>query len=320
MQEDGGKGSGPLRVGVIGVGYLGRLHAQKISSFPDVRFVGVCDVNAAHGKAVAQECGTGFFERRGRLLAETDAVSIAVPTTEHYRVAMDAMRAGVHVLLEKPITASLREARTLVREAEERNLVFQIGHVERFNPAVREAASILTEPRFIECHRLGPFGGRGTDVDVVLDLMIHDIDLILSFVRSPVTRIHAVGVPVVSSNIDIANARLTFASGCVANITASRVSAKKQRKIRIFQEDAYVSMDFVEHSIQIFRRTYPHGTHDLPEIAGELLETEKGDSLRDEIRSFLDCVAGGTAPRVSGVEGLAALEMAFRILRKMRRR
>ncbi|MBI5575860.1 MAG: Gfo/Idh/MocA family oxidoreductase [Deltaproteobacteria bacterium] len=312
--------SGALRAGVIGVGYLGRLHAQKISSFQDLRFVGVCDLNPDHGKNVARECGTAFFKDHRSLLNEVDAVSIAVPTTAHFAVAMDAMRAGVHVLLEKPITANLRQARTLVREAAERNLVFQIGHVERFNPAVRDAASILTEPRFIECHRLGPFGGRGTDVDVVLDLMIHDIDLILSFVRSPVTRIHAVGVPVVSSNIDIANARLTFASGCVANVTASRVSAKKQRKIRIFQEDAYVSMDFVEHSIQIFRRTYPHGTKDLPEISGELLETEKGDSLRDEIRSFFDCVGGGKSPLVSGVEGLAALDLAFRILRKMRRR
>jgi len=311
--------SQPLRVGVIGVGYLGRLHAQKMVSLPDLRFVGVCDADPGRGKAVAEECGTAFFPDRGRFLRELDAVSIAVPTTAHYRVAMDAMRADVHVLLEKPITANLREARALVREAANRKLVFQIGHVERFNPAVREAASLLTEPRFIECHRLGPFGGRGTDVDVVLDLMIHDLDLILSFVRSPVLRIHAVGVPVISPNIDIANARLSFANGCVANVTASRVSARKQRKIRIFQEDTYVSMDFVEHTIQIFRKTFPTGPRNPPEISGELLETEKGDSLRDEIGSFLDCVRSGTAPRVSGVEGLAALETAFRILHKMRR-
>ena len=313
-------GRGPLRIGVIGVGYLGRLHAQKLASFPDLRFAGVCDADPKRGKDVAQECGTAFFPEPGRLLQEVDAVSIAVPTTAHYRVAMDAMKAGVHVLLEKPITANLREARTLVRTAASRKLVFQIGHVERFNPAVREAASLLSEPRFIECHRLGPFGGRGTDVDVVLDLMIHDLDLILSFVRSPVRRIHAVGVPVVSANIDIANARLSFANGCVANVTASRVSARKQRKIRIFQADAYVSMDFVEHTIQIFRRTFPGGKANPPEISGELLETEKGDSLRDEIRSFADCVRTGAPPRVSGVEGLAALETAFRILRAMRRR
>jgi predicted dehydrogenase len=310
---------GKLRVGVIGVGYLGRLHAQKVGSFGDVRFVGVCDADPARGKAVAQECGTDFFPDPRRLLREVDAASIAVPTTAHYRVAMDAMRSDVHVLLEKPITASVREARALVREAAKRKLVFQIGHVERFNPAVREAASLLAEPRFIECHRLGPFGGRGTDVDVVLDLMIHDLDLILSFVRSPVVRIHAVGVPVVSPNIDIANARLSFANGCVANVTASRVSARKQRKIRIFQEDAYVSMDFVEHTIQIFRRTFPRGPEGPAEISGELLETEKGDSLRDEIRSFLECVRTGAAPQVSGVEGLAALTTAFRILRSMRR-
>jgi predicted dehydrogenase len=312
-------GGGPLRVGVIGVGYLGRLHAQKLASFPDIAFAGVCDSDPARGKAVAQECGTACFTDPAQLIRKADAVSIAVPTTAHYRVAMEAMRSGVHVLLEKPITANVPEARRLVREAERRGLVFQIGHVERFNPAVREAASLLTEPRFIECHRLGPFGGRGTDVDVVLDLMIHDLDLILSFVRSPVRRIQAVGVPVISPNVDIANARLTFESGCVANVTASRVSARKQRKIRIFQEDTYVSMDFVEHTIQIFRRTRPRGPESPPEITGELLETEKGDSLRDEIGSFVECVRNGSAPLVSGVEGLAALETAFRILRCMRR-
>ena len=309
-----------IRAGVIGVGYLGRLHAQKLSSLADVGFAGVCDADAARGKAVAEECGTAFFDDHRRLLREVDAVTIAVPTTAHHRVALDAMRAGVHVLLEKPIAATVREARALVREATGRGLVFQIGHLERFNTAVLTAASVLEEPRFIECHRLGPFGGRGTDVDVVLDLMIHDIDLILSFVRSPVVRIQAVGVPVISPNVDIANARLVFASGCVANVTASRVSARKQRKIRIFQQDTYVSMDFVDHAIQIFRRTWPHGPEGQPELSGELLETQKGDALRDEIGAFLECVATGSAPRVSGADGLAALELAFRILRKMRSR
>ncbi|MDA8121134.1 MAG: Gfo/Idh/MocA family oxidoreductase [Deltaproteobacteria bacterium] len=311
---------GRLKVGVIGVGYLGRLHAEKLASFPDVRLVGVCDADPARGNAVAREFSTEHFDDRGRLLAAVDAVSIAVPTTDHYPVAIDSMRSGVHVLLEKPITSNLRQARALVRESSKRGLVFQIGHVERFNPAVRQAASVLAEPRFIECHRLGPFGVRGTDVDVVLDLMIHDIDLILSFVRSPVTRIQAVGVPVVSANVDIANARLAFENGCVANVTASRVSARKQRKIRIFQEDAYVSMDFVEHSIQVFRRTFPHGPQGVPEISGEIVETQKGDSLRDEIRAFVDCAREGVPPLVSGREGLEALEVAFRILRGMRRR
>lgn len=307
-----------IRAGVIGTGYLGRLHAQKMASFDDIRFVGVCDIDRERGEAVAAECQTSFWKDPRDLLREVDAVSIAVPTTDHYRVAMEAMRAGVHVLIEKPIAATIREGRALVREAARRGTVLQIGHLERFNPAVLSASSILKEPRFIECHRLGPFGGRGTDVDVVLDLMIHDIDLILSFVRSPVVRIHAVGVPVISLNIDIANTRLVFANGCVANVTASRVSARKQRKIRIFQEDAYVSMDFVEHSIQIFRRTFPKGPEGQAEISGELLQTDRGDALLDEIRSFIDCAATGAAPRVSGEDGLAALEMAFRILRKMR--
>jgi len=307
-----------LRVGVIGVGYLGRLHAQKMASFGDIVLVGVCDADPERGKAVAEEFGTSFRTDTRKLLREVDAVSIAVPTTAHFRVAMEAIRAGVHVLLEKPIAATVREGRALVREAAARRQVFQIGHLERFNPAVISAASVLKEPRFVECHRLGIFGGRGTDVDVVLDLMIHDIDLILSFVRSPVARIQAVGVPVISPNIDIANARLSFANGCVANVTASRVSARKQRKIRIFQEDAYVSMDFVEHNIQIYRRIFPQGQGGTPEITGELLETEKGDVLRDEIRSFVDCARTGAAPRVSGADGLAALEVAFRILRKMK--
>jgi predicted dehydrogenase len=309
-----------IRAGVIGVGYLGRLHAQKIASLNDVVFSGVCDADPERGKAVAEEFGTSFFENPRKLLREVDAVSIAVPTTAHFRVTREAIRAGVHVLLEKPIAASVREGRTLVREAAGRGLVFQIGHLERFNSAVISATSILEEPRFIECHRLGMFGGRGTDVDVVLDLMIHDLDLLLSFVRSPVARISAVGVPVISSNVDIANARLTFANGCVANVTASRVSMRKQRKIRIFQEDAYVSMDFIENQIQIYRRIFPAGPGGLPEITGEVLETEKGDALRDEIRSFVDCARTGAAPRVSGEDGLAALEVAFRILRKMRRR
>lgn len=309
-----------LRAGVIGVGYLGRLHAQKMASFGDVRLVGVSDSDAARGRAVAEEFGTQFIGDPRDLLDRVNAVSIAVPTSSHHRVAMAAVRAGVHVLLEKPIAARLREGRSLVREAAARGLTLQIGHLERFNPAVREAASIVAEPRFLECHRLGPFGGRGTDVDVVLDLMIHDLDLILSFVRSPVVRVDAVGVPVISPNVDIANARLVFANGCVANVTASRVSSRKQRKIRIFQEDAYVSMDFVEHRIELFRRTFPRGKEGLPEITGELLETEHGDALRDEIRSFLDCVRTGAAPVVSGSDGLAALELAFRVQRKMRSR
>lgn len=309
-----------LRVGVIGVGYLGRLHAQKMASFDDVVLVGVCDADPERGEAVAEEFGTSFRTDTRKLLKEVDAVSIAVPTIAHFRVAMEAVRAGVHVLLEKPIAATVREGRGLVREADARRLVFQIGHLERFNPAVLSAASVLKEPKFVECHRLGMFGGRGADVDVVLDLMIHDIDLILSFVRSSVAQIHAVGVPVISPNIDIANARLSFANGCVANVTASRVSVRKQRKIRIFQEDAYVSMDFVEHNIQIYRRIFPQGKDGTPEITGELLETEKGDALRDEIRSFVDCVRTGAAPRVSGADGLAALEVAFRILRKMKSR
>jgi len=309
-----------IRTGVIGVGYLGRLHVQKLVSFDDVRFVGVCDADPARARAVADEFGGEVFGSPKELLDRIDAVTIAVPTTAHYAIAMRAIRSGVHLLLEKPIAARLREGRALVREASARGLVFQVGHLERFNNAVREAAAVLREPRFIECHRLGPFGGRGTDVDVVLDLMIHDLDLILSLVGASVTRIQAVGVPVLSPTIDIANVRLSFAGGCIANLTASRVSVKKQRKIRVFQEDAYVSMDFVEQAIQIVRRTWPQGRTGPPELSAQTLETEKGDTLREEVRAFLDCVHTRSSPRVSGSDGLAALELAFRILRKMNRR
>ena len=249
-----------IRAGVIGTGYLGRLHAQKMASFDDIRFVGVCDIDRERGEAVAAECQTSFWKDPRDLLREVDAVSIAVPTTDHYRVAMEAMRAGVHVLIEKPIAATIREGRALVREAARRGTVLQIGHLERFNPAVLSASSILKEPRFIECHRLGPVGGRGTDVDVVLDLMIHDIDLILSFVRSPVVRIHAVGVPVISLNIDIANTRLVFANGCVANVTASRVSAKFVAHTMSRRESTSVpSRSKTTSRINPRRNARPHG-------------------------------------------------------------
>lgn len=306
------------RIGVIGVGYLGRLHAQKLAGLSDIRFAGVYDADGDRGRSVAEEFSTSVFRSHRRLLDEVDAVTIAVPTTAHYRVAMDAMRKGVHVLLEKPVTSNLRQARALVREAEKRGLVFQVGHVERFNPAMLRAASLLAEPRFIECHRMGPFGVRGTDVDVVLDLMIHDIDLILSMVRSPVKRVSSVGVPVLTPNADIANARIDFADGCVANVTASRVSTRRMRKIRVFQEDAYISIDFLERSIQVLRRTFPQGRQGAPEISGEVIEAGQGDSLRDEIRAFVDRVRDGGRPLVSGREGLEALEVAFRIRKAMR--
>jgi predicted dehydrogenase len=193
-----------------------------------------------------------------------------------------------------------------------------VGHIERFNPAVAAVQGRIGAVRFAECHRLSPFRFRATDVDVVMDLMIHDIDILLHLVQSPVARVEAVGVPILSEQVDIANARLVFANGCVANLTASRVSAKKQRKIRIFQEDAYLSMDFMEHTIQIFRRTWPQGKDGLPEITAELVETGKSDHLRDEIHSFVDCVRHGKRPRVAGEDGQAALEAAFRVVRNLK--
>jgi predicted dehydrogenase len=318
-----------LRVGVIGVGHLGRHHARVAAELPECTLSGVYDVDRERGAAAAAERGARAFDSLDDLLAEVDAATVAVPTSAHHAVAMRCLDRGVHVLVEKPIASTLEEARDIVSTARGRGLTVQVGHSERFNPAIRAALSVLDEPRFVEAHRLGIFAPRGTDVAVVLDLMIHDIDLVLATVRSDVARIDAVGVPVLSPSVDIANARLTFEDGCVANVTASRVSRERVRKIRFFQRDAYVSVDCSRPMVQVFRRKdvppetllaisrgeIPGGLEDIVEHEEPALDMT--EPLRLQLRSFVAAVEAGRRPEVDGADGLRALEVAFEIMRQI---
>jgi len=302
-----------IRTAVIGVGYLGRFHAQKYALLDEADLVAVCDTSEEAAGRVARELDTRAVNDYRDLAREVDAVSIVVPTQKHHEVARHFLDAGVHVLLEKPITSTLDQGRDLVSLARDRGVVFQIGHLERFNPAVVALGDVLDKPRFIESHRIAPFNPRGADVNVVLDLMIHDIDIILDFVRSPVTEIRASGVPVLSSDTDVANARLQFENGCVANVTASRVSLKSERKMRIFQEDAYLTIDFQNKTLGIHRRGKGEMFPGIPEVDSREMEFEQGDALLAEIRAFLDSIRNDKPPVVSGEDGLRALETAFTI-------
>lgn len=307
-----------LRAGVIGVGYLGRFHAQKYAALENVDLVGIADVSRERAEEVAAEVGTTAFTDYRELLAQVDLVSIVVPTQHHFPVAKECLEAGCHILLEKPVTQTVAEADELIRMAAERHLIFQVGHLERFNPAILALRGVLKNPLFIESHRLAPFKPRGTDVNVVLDLMIHDIDIILNMVPSTVKVVNSVGVPVLSNEVDIANARLQFENGCVANVTASRASREAMRKIRIFQSDAYISIDYQERKIAIFRKgggglPIPG----LPNVTMEEKSFEQGDALLEEIRAFIDAVGTGTTPPVTGEDGKRALELALQINQKL---
>lgn len=299
-----------VRAAVIGVGYLGAFHADKYASLPDVELVGVVDASAARAAEIAERCGTAVLPGADAVVGRVDCVSLAVPTSAHFALARDLLAAGIDVLVEKPMTQTVAEGRALVDLAERGGRILQVGHLERFNPAIRALADIVTQPRFIECHRLAPFIERGTDVDVILDLMIHDLDIILSLVRSEIAAIEAVGIPVLSERTDIANARLRFESGCIANITASRVTLKRERKLRLFQGDAYVSVDYSTKHIQIVRRTIEAGQ---PTIAVEERDLGEGDALFAEIESFVDSVRTRRPPLVDGRAALRALEVAHQI-------
>lgn len=307
-----------LRAGVIGVGYLGRFHAQKYAALENVDLVGIADVSRERAEEVAAEVGTTAFTDYRELLAQVDLVSIVVPTQHHFPVAKECLEAGCHILLEKPVTQTVAEADELIRMAAERHLIFQVGHLERFNPAILALRGVLKNPLFIESHRLAPFKPRGTDVNVVLDLMIHDIDIILNMVPSTVKVVNSVGVPVLSNEVDIANARLQFENGCVANVTASRASREAMRKIRIFQSDAYISIDYQERKIAIFRKGGEGlPIPGLPNVTMEEKSFEQGDALLAEIRAFISAVGTGTAPPVTGEDGKRALELALQINQKL---
>ncbi|MGV3531092.1 MAG: Gfo/Idh/MocA family oxidoreductase [Chthoniobacteraceae bacterium] len=328
--------SGRPRVGVVGTGHIGRNHARLFADLAGPDFVAICDSNQATAGEIAGLYGakacTGLEEFAGLI----DAATIATPTPSHFEIAKFLLERGKHVLIEKPITETTADAKVLAAIAHERGLVLQVGHVERFNPVLGAIESRLTQPRFIESHRLSPYPNRSTEIGVVLDLMIHDLEIILHLVRSPVQSVDAVGVPVLSSREDIANARLRFENGCVANITVSRVSPERLRKIRVFQEDAYLSLDYQgqagfiyrlaeghEHESSLLKKLFAGSTSAIvSEFAGkkivrEPVEIEKGEPLRRELAAFLECAHSGAQPKVSGFEATAALELALDITRRI---
>lgn len=310
----------PLRIVVIGAGHMGALHARKIADLRDrgaaVTLAGVADVEGGRAEEVARPLGAPAEERASALFGAADAAVVAVPTVDHYTVVREALAAGLDVLIEKPIAATLRDAEELLALAKSADRVLQVGHLERFNGAMRRVAGLVRRPRFVEVHRLGPFPARATDVDVVRDLMIHDIDLIQGFLGEEPTRVESIGVPVLTRNVDIANTRLTFPSGCVANLTASRVSPTPMRKLRLFQRDAYLSIDFLAQSVVVFRRIEQAGS-DEPRIEMEKLEIDREDALLEELRAFVACVRARSAPSVSGEDALAALRTALRVIDSM---
>jgi len=303
----------PLRAAVIGVGYLGRFHAQKYHQLEGVKLVAVADAVPAAADAVASELGVLAVHNYRELLDQVDMVSVVVPTPLHFSVAAEFLNHGIHVLVEKPITETVEQAQQLISLAEQHQSVLQVGHLERFNPAVQAAAKLIRSPRFVESHRLAPFKLRGTDVSVVLDLMIHDIDLIQELVGESIEHIDAVGSPIFSQDIDIANARIRFNGGCVVNTTASRVSLKQERKLRIFQDDAYISIDLQQKILTVVRKKATGPIESPAQVSIDEQSFEQGDALLSEIQAFVHAVRSGSKPVVTGEDGLRALATAMRI-------
>ncbi|MBE7210496.1 MAG: Gfo/Idh/MocA family oxidoreductase [Gluconacetobacter diazotrophicus] len=304
-----------LNVGVVGTGHIGKLHARvyaelAAASGGSVRLAAVHDADPANARAVAALHGAQAAASLEEFAALVDAATVATPTPTHFPIASFLLERGKHLLVEKPITENTADARTLSELAQARGGVLQVGHIERFNPAFGALENLLTRPRFIEAHRLSPYPMRSTEIGVVLDLMIHDLEIILHLVRSPLASVDAVGVPVLSRGEDIANARLRFADGCVANVTASRISPETLRKIRVFQEDAYLSLDYQNQSGEIYRRG-PGG------ISREAVEIERDEPMKRELQSFLECARGGLQPKVGGAQAAAALEVAVEITRQI---
>ncbi len=302
-----------LRAAVIGVGYLGRFHAQKYAALSECVLQAVVDPQAETAAKVGGELGVAALSDYRELLGKVDAVSIVTPTALHFEIARAFLDSGAHVLVEKPITETVEQARTLTELARQRGRVLQVGHLERFNPVVIAAEPVLRAPRFIECQRLAPFRERGTDVNVVLDLMIHDLDIVQSMVGSEIIAVDAIGTPVFSSEIDIANARIRFANGCVANATASRVSLKTERKLRIFQDDAYLSLDLLQKILTVIRKQpVGEGEARLP-VSIEERSFDQGDALRSEIVAFIASCRGEAPVVVTGEDGMRALRTAVTI-------
>jgi predicted dehydrogenase len=296
-----------VNIGVIGVGHLGRHHARLLAGMPGTRLAAVVDVDEARAREIAAQYDTAAFTDWHDLLGRVDAVTIAAPTEVHASIAEAFLDRGVHVLVEKPMTATTAEA--------DRLLTLAVGHTERFNPAVAHVRPHLRDPRFIEVHRLGTFPERSLDIDVVFDLMIHDLDLVLDIVGGEVTGVEAVGVPVLTPRIDIANVRLRFANGCIANLTASRISRERVRKIRFFQQDAYVSIDYAAQEVEIYRLVPQDGR--MPAIEGGKVRLPTEEPLKRELEDFVDAIRQRRPPLVSGEQGRAALALAERVVERM---
>ena len=307
--------NGRIAAGVVGLGYAGSLHTAKYAALASAELVCVADINEGRARETGERYQVPAVTDYRELLDKVRCVSIAVPTRKHYRVARDFLAAGIDVLVEKPITSTVADGCRLVELARQNGCILQVGHLERFNPALRALGTVISAPRFVECHRLAPFNVRGTDVDVVHDLMIHDIDVISSLVRAPVAQIDAVGAAVLTDKPDIVNARIRFDDGCVANVTASRVSMKRERKIRFFQSDAYISLDYDAKKAQVYRME--DRSQGWDGIRGETIATENGDALRDQIESFIESVATRRSPLVSGEDGLHALRIASAISERL---
>lgn len=303
-----------VKVGVIGVGYLGKFHAEKYAAMAGAELVGVVDVDEKAAASIANKFNTQGYTDYKKMLEHVDAVSIVVPTSYHHNVARVCLEHDVDILIEKPMTTTLAEADELIELADKRGRIIQVGHLERFNPAVLSMAEHVTHPMFIESHRIHTFKNRGVDVDVVLDLMIHDIDIILSLVDSPLKMIHAVGVPVVTKTTDIANARLIFENGCTANVTVSRISKDNIRKLRVFQPRSFVAVDYAKKEILVIKHTDERGEDGLPKE--EIIQScfiEK-DALETELKDFVNNVRNRSTPKVSGREGRQALKVAMEII------
>jgi predicted dehydrogenase len=299
-----------LRIGIAGLGHIGKNHARILAELPDCDLAAVFDTNAETAREIAAKYGTRAASTLEEFSGAVEAATIATPTPTHFSIAEQLLKAGKHLLVEKPITESTGDARKLVQMSREAGRILQVGHVERFNPVMSKLEELLTKPRFIESHRLSPYPNRSIEIGVVLDLMIHDLEIILHLVKSPVTSIDAVGVPVLSRGEDIANVRLHFENGCVANVTASRISPEKMRKIRVFQREGYVSLDYQNQTGEVYRLSGGR-------IVREEVEIEREEPLKLELAAFVECARKGKQPKVSGFEGAAALELAVEITRSI---
>jgi predicted dehydrogenase len=300
-----------IRIAVVGVGHLGQHHARLLAAMPQVDLVAVVDTDPQRGAEIAAKCGTAAHTDASTLVGNVDAAIIATPTTSHVEMALPFIEAGAAVLVEKPLAASVAEADRLVEAAAARGGLLAAGHTERFNPAVAAASALISDPRFIEIHRLGTFPDRSLDIDVIFDLMIHDVDMLLAVVGSDVVSVEAVGVNVLTPRVDIANARFRFASGCIANVTASRISRDLVRKARFFQHDSYVSIDYAEQEVEAYRLVSEDGAR--PAIRGGPIAVTRNEPLRLELEDFVDAVRVNRPPAVTGRDGRAALALATQV-------